>query len=64
MKKTEKVLVMQIMGTSVLVLRRVSLGNFEVVRVGLNFTGTAHEGDLVSFIDMELPVPPKLKGKS
>lgn len=54
--KTEKVLLMQIMGASALVLRPTASGMFTVEKVGPNFTGSAHEGDLVTLIEMQLPV--------
>lgn len=54
--KIEKVLVIQIMGSSALVLRQTAPGMFEVVKVGPNFTASAHAGDLVTLIEMNLPV--------
>lgn len=53
--KKEKVLVMQIMGQTALVLRATPRGHFEVVKVGPNFQASAHEKDLVTLIHMDLP---------
>lgn len=57
--KTEKVLVMQIMGQTALVLRPTPSGQFEIVKVGPNFQTSAHEKDLVTLIEMKLPTERK-----
>ncbi len=58
--KTEPVLVLQIMGQTALVLRATPSCQFEVVKVGPNFSSVAHEKDLVTLIEMNLPTT---KGK-
>jgi len=58
--KSEKVLVMQIMGQTALVLRPRN-GLFEIIKVGPNFTSVAKENQLVTLVEMALPVVPKGK---